>query len=155
MIRKCGHCMAYANRVSYAQEFHVTNDRYLSQYIFARRMILDHWLRNGIKTIPEEIKHLIIKYSSQVSPIANHNAKTTNSLRPRPQTMYLNAIRQTLDAVLCLRNNAPQITYYNRPMNYPNIETRYNKEYILNPLIISRNTHEKCLIEGSMNSVRI
>jgi len=39
--------------------------------------------------------------------------------------------------------------------NKPEIEARQNKELLLNPVVVSRNSKEKVLIEGSVNSVRI
>lgn len=39
--------------------------------------------------------------------------------------------------------------------NKPEVEMRHNKELLLNPMKICRNTEEKCLIEPSVNSVRI
>ena len=69
-----------------------------------------------------------------------------------PKKAYLDAIKQTLTAVLCLRNFASQkIERHNKP----EVEVRFDKELLLNPLIISRNEDERILIEGSINAVRI
>ncbi|CAM9112076.1 unnamed protein product, partial [Ectocarpus fasciculatus] len=70
-----------------------------------------------------------------------------NTLRP-----YLNAIRGTLDAALCLRNFPSQTVERH---NKPEVETRSSKELLLNPVTICRNEQEKCLIETSVNSVRV
>eukprot|EP01087_Luapelamoeba_hula_P016362 TRINITY_DN502_c0_g1_i1.p2 TRINITY_DN502_c0_g1~~TRINITY_DN502_c0_g1_i1.p2 ORF type:complete len:170 (-),score=27.58 TRINITY_DN502_c0_g1_i1:115-624(-) len=65
---------------------------------------------------------------------------------------YLNAIRATLTATMCLENFASQVVERH---NKPEVEARANKELLLNPVIISRNKSEKVLIEGSVNSLRV
>jgi len=65
---------------------------------------------------------------------------------------YLKAIRSTLDAALSVRNFASQVVERH---NKPEVEARMNKELLLQPLVVARNEGEKCLIEGSINSVRI
>jgi len=65
---------------------------------------------------------------------------------------YLNAIRLTLTASMCLENFASQMVERH---NKPEVEARANKELLLNPVIISRNKNEKVLIEGSINSLRV
>jgi actin related protein 2/3 complex subunit 4 len=65
---------------------------------------------------------------------------------------YLNCIRETLTAVLCLRNFASQVVERH---NKPEVEARMNKELLLQPVVIARSQKEKTLIEGSINSVRI
>ncbi|XP_062923699.1 actin related protein 2/3 complex, subunit 4, like isoform X1 [Mobula hypostoma] len=69
------------------------------------------------------------------------------TLRP-----YLNAVRATLQAALCLENFSSQVVERH---NKPEVEVRSSKELLLQPLIISRNEKEKVLIEGSINSVRV
>lgn len=71
----------------------------------------------------------------------------SQSLRP-----YLNAVRKTLEASICLINFNSQVVERH---NKPEIEVRNSKELILNPVIISRNDKERVLIETSINSVRI
>jgi len=71
----------------------------------------------------------------------------SNTLRP-----YLNAIRSTLTAAMCLQNFASQEVERH---NKPEIEAGVNKELLLNPVIIARNDNEKVMIEGSINSLRI
>lgn len=95
----------------------------------------------------------------------------TATLRP-----YLNAVRATLQAALCLENFSSQVVERH---NKPEVEVRWvsgmsefnlsrsrivnccffyfrsSKELLLQPVIISRNDKEKVLIEGSINSVRI
>ncbi|KAI1301221.1 Actin-related protein 2/3 complex subunit 4 [Halotydeus destructor] len=69
------------------------------------------------------------------------------TLRP-----YLNAVRRTLEAAICLVNfNSQVIERHNKP----EVEVRSSKELILNPVVISRNEKERVLIEASINSVRI
>ncbi|MGH0187259.1 UNVERIFIED_CONTAM: hypothetical protein FKN15_024261 [Acipenser sinensis] len=71
----------------------------------------------------------------------------TATLRP-----YLNAVRSTLQAALCLENFSSQVVERH---NKPEVEVRSSKELLLQPVIISRNEKEKVLIEGSINSVRV
>mmetsp|Transcript_8415 Transcript_8415/g.12799 ORF Transcript_8415/g.12799 Transcript_8415/m.12799 type:complete len:170 (+) Transcript_8415:51-560(+) len=71
----------------------------------------------------------------------------SNTLRP-----YLNAIKSSLEAAICLQNFASQVVERH---NKPEVEARTDKELLLSPVIISRNQNEKVLIEGSVNSVRI
>jgi len=68
------------------------------------------------------------------------------------QAAYLQVIKDTLTAAICLQNFASQrIERHNKP----EVEVRLDKELLLNPVIIARNESEKVLIEGSINSVRI
>ena len=68
------------------------------------------------------------------------------------QATYLQSIRDTLTAVVCLQNFASQrIERHNKP----EVEVRFDKELLLNPIVISRNEDEAILVEGSVNSVRI
>ena len=68
---------------------------------------------------------------------------------PRPPPA---GIRATLKAALCLQNFPSQVVERH---NKPEIETRQCKELMLNPICICRNENEKCLIEPSVNSIRI
>jgi len=65
---------------------------------------------------------------------------------------YLDAIRHTLNAALCLRNFASQVVERH---NKPEVEARMNKELLLQPMVVARSAQEKCMIEGSINSIRI
>jgi len=71
----------------------------------------------------------------------------TSSLQP-----YLDCIRNTLTAAMCLRNFPSQTVERH---NKPEVETRGSRELLLQPIIISRNENEKCLVEPSVNSVRL
>ena len=84
-------------------------------------------------------------------------------------------MRSTLTAALCLRNFPSQIVErHNKPEararasrpgpppgggakspRAAQVEVRGSKELLLNPITISRTEQEKCLIEGSVNSVRV
>ncbi|KAI0982266.1 hypothetical protein GJ496_004849 [Pomphorhynchus laevis] len=65
---------------------------------------------------------------------------------------YLDTIRATLDAALCLQNFESQsIERHNKP----EVEVKMCKEALLNPVLISRNEKERVLIEGSINSLRV
>ncbi|KAK6321565.1 hypothetical protein J4Q44_G00085410 [Coregonus suidteri] len=76
-----------------------------------------------------------------------NNREMTATLRP-----YLNAVRATLQAALCLENFSSQVVERH---NKPEVEVRSSKELLLQPVVISRNDKEKVLIEGSINSVRV
>eukprot|EP00118_Oscarella_pearsei_P024746 m.306712 g.306712 ORF g.306712 m.306712 type:complete len:169 (+) comp41523_c0_seq1:61-567(+) len=69
------------------------------------------------------------------------------TLRP-----YLNAVRATLEAAMCLENFSSQVVERH---NKPEVEIRSNKEVLLSPVVVSRNEKEKVLIEGSINSLRV
>jgi len=69
------------------------------------------------------------------------------SLKP-----YLNAVRCTLDAAICLENFSSQKVERH---NKPEIEVRESPELLLNPVMISRNEKERVLIEPSINSIRV
>ena len=75
------------------------------------------------------------------------NSQAVTTLQP-----YLNAIRATLKAALCIDNFASQDVERH---NKPEVETRMSHEVLLNPVLISRTPNEKVLIEPSYNSVRI
>ncbi|XP_038551919.1 actin-related protein 2/3 complex subunit 4 [Micropterus salmoides] len=84
--------------------------------------------------------------TSAFSRLSSHR-KMTATLRP-----YLNAVRATLQAALCLESFSSQVVERH---NKPEVEVRSSKELLLQPVIISRNDKEKVLIEGSINSVRV
>lgn len=65
---------------------------------------------------------------------------------------YLNCIRATLNAALCLTNFPSRVVERH---NKPEIESKQTPETILRPVLISRNSNEQCLIETSINSVRV
>lgn len=69
------------------------------------------------------------------------------TLRP-----YLQAVRRTLEAAICLVNFNSQVVERH---NKPEVEIRSSKELLLNPVVISRNEKERVLIEASINAVRI
>jgi len=64
----------------------------------------------------------------------------------------LNCVRSTLDAASCIRNFPSQNVERH---NKPEIEIRGSKELLLNPITICRTDMERCLIEASVNSVRV
>ncbi|KAK3695590.1 hypothetical protein B0T22DRAFT_112455 [Podospora appendiculata] len=71
----------------------------------------------------------------------------SQSLRP-----YLQAVRSSLTAALCLSNFASQTAERH---NVPEIEAQTSPEVLLTPLTIARNENERVLIEPSINSIRI
>mmetsp|Transcript_8739 Transcript_8739/g.17538 ORF Transcript_8739/g.17538 Transcript_8739/m.17538 type:complete len:169 (-) Transcript_8739:110-616(-) len=71
----------------------------------------------------------------------------SNTLRP-----YLDCVRSTLEASLCIRNFPSQTVERH---NKPEVEFRGSKELLLNPVTICRTATERCLIEPSVNSVRV
>eukprot|EP00306_Pavlova_sp_CCMP459_P024200 CAMPEP_0185543222 /NCGR_PEP_ID=MMETSP1381-20130426/3134_1 /TAXON_ID=298111 /ORGANISM="Pavlova sp., Strain CCMP459" /LENGTH=252 /DNA_ID=CAMNT_0028155301 /DNA_START=20 /DNA_END=779 /DNA_ORIENTATION=+ len=72
---------------------------------------------------------------------------TSHVLQP-----YLDCIRHSLDAALCVQNFASQLVERH---NKPEIEARESKELTLNTLVIHRSEDEGCMIETSVNSVRV
>ena len=69
---------------------------------------------------------------------------------------YTEAIEKTLESVLCLRNFPSELV---EKHNKPEIEMydhdKSNKCVVLKPIMIARSKRERCLIEASVNSVRI
>jgi len=65
---------------------------------------------------------------------------------------YLDCIKATLVASLCIKNFPSQIVERH---NKPEVEIRGSRELLLQPIIISRNENESCMIEPSINSVRL
>mmetsp|Transcript_28593 Transcript_28593/g.58431 ORF Transcript_28593/g.58431 Transcript_28593/m.58431 type:complete len:171 (+) Transcript_28593:215-727(+) len=67
------------------------------------------------------------------------------------QQPYLQCVRSTLTAALCLQNfGCQEVERHNKP----EVEVGKSKEVILNPVVISRNENEKVMIEPSVNSLR-
>lgn len=71
----------------------------------------------------------------------------TTTLQP-----YLDAVRVTLEAALCLEQFSSQVVERH---NKPEVEVRTSKELLMTPVVIARNKQERVLIEPSVNSVRI
>eukprot|EP01041_Mallomonas_annulata_P005819 gene5819-11739_t len=65
---------------------------------------------------------------------------------------YLDGVKNTLTSALCLRNFPSQTVERH---NKPEVEVRASKELLLNPVTIARSENERCLIEPSINSVRV
>jgi len=65
---------------------------------------------------------------------------------------YLNCVRSTLTAALCIQNFDSQLV---ERYSKPEVEISSGKEVELTPLIVARNEKEKVLIETSFNSVRV
>ena len=65
---------------------------------------------------------------------------------------YLDCIKATLHASLCLENFASQIVERH---NKPEIEVGISQELLLNPITIHRSDHEYVMIETAVNSVRV
>ncbi|CAG8755752.1 2903_t:CDS:2, partial [Funneliformis caledonium] len=92
---------------------------------------------------------------SEPKPVLGHRPifrellpAASNTLRP-----YLAAVRSTLTAALCVENFSSQVAERH---NNPEVEARLSSsEVVVNPLTISRNKHEKVLIEPSVNSIRV
>ncbi|GMH41262.1 hypothetical protein BSKO_09172 [Bryopsis sp. KO-2023] len=71
----------------------------------------------------------------------------SSSIRP-----YLQSIRETLNKAVCVRTFPCQDVERH---NKPEVEYQTSKELLLEPVCISRNAHEKILIEQSINSLRV
>ena len=65
---------------------------------------------------------------------------------------YLNAVRATLNAAMCLENFNSQVV--ERHVK-PEVEVKTSKELLLTPVVVARNEKEKVLIESSINSIRV
>lgn len=65
---------------------------------------------------------------------------------------YLDCIKATLNAALCIENFASQIVERH---NKPEIEVGSSPELLLNPIMIHRSEHEFVMIETAVNSVRM
>ncbi|KAE9602991.1 putative arp2/3 complex subunit 2/4 protein [Lupinus albus] len=66
--------------------------------------------------------------------------------------LYLTCIRNTLEASMCLQNfPCQEVERHNKP----EVELKTSSELLLNSVLICRNEAEKCLIETSINSLRI
>lgn len=74
-------------------------------------------------------------------------SSTAGALKP-----YLDAVQHTLTAALCLKNFPSQTVERH---NKPEAEVHHSKELLLNPVVVARTEMERCLIEPSINSVRI
>ncbi|KAM0928577.1 hypothetical protein ACQ4PT_002565 [Festuca glaucescens] len=75
------------------------------------------------------------------------SASPANTLR-----LYLTCIRNTLEAAMCLQNfPCQEVERHNKP----EVELKTSPELLLNPVLICRNEAEKCLVETSINSIRI
>ncbi|KAM7220018.1 actin-related protein 2/3 complex subunit 4 [Rhypophila decipiens] len=85
--------------------------------------------------------------TTQVDTRVSNTLAMSQSLRP-----YLQAVRSSLTAALCLSNFASQTAERH---NVPEVESRTSPEALLTPLTIARNENERVLIEPSINSVRI
>jgi len=80
-------------------------------------------------------------------PHSYKQKRKANALKP-----YLDAVNKTLTAATCLRNFPSQNVERH---NKPEVEVRGSKELLLNPVIVARTENERCLIEPSVNSVRV
>ncbi|KAG5531366.1 hypothetical protein RHGRI_026100 [Rhododendron griersonianum] len=82
----------------------------------------------------------------------HYPARLGNSDQANPLRLYLTCIRNTLEAAMCLQNfPCQEVERHNKP----EVELKTSPELLLNPVLICRNEAEKCLIETSINSLRI
>eukprot|EP01016_Furgasonia_blochmanni_P010424 TRINITY_DN1440_c0_g1_i9.p2 TRINITY_DN1440_c0_g1~~TRINITY_DN1440_c0_g1_i9.p2 ORF type:complete len:112 (-),score=18.16 TRINITY_DN1440_c0_g1_i9:513-848(-) len=69
---------------------------------------------------------------------------------------YTQAIKSTLSASLCLREFPSEIVEKHIKPEIEVYDTNKKAKHVISaPIVISRNEKEKCLIEGSINSVRV
>ena len=61
------------------------------------------------------------------------------------QQPYINCIRRTLEAAMCLVNFPSQVVERH---NKPEVEAQSSEELVLNPIVIARDADEKVLIES-------
>ena len=67
-------------------------------------------------------------------------------------TSYLKQIRDTLDATFNLRYFPSQLV---ERQTHPEVEFQDNPKLLMTPLLIAKSEQEKCLVEASVNSVRV
>uniref|UniRef100_A0A915PSV8 ER membrane protein complex subunit 7 beta-sandwich domain-containing protein n=1 Tax=Setaria digitata TaxID=48799 RepID=A0A915PSV8_9BILA len=65
---------------------------------------------------------------------------------------YLEAVRKTLEAAMCLEQFSSQVVERH---NKPEVEVGTSSELLLTPVVVSRSKQERVLIEPSINSVRV
>ena len=65
---------------------------------------------------------------------------------------YISEISKTLEATLNLRHLPSQTV---ERQVHVEVELKDNPKLLLGDILIARNEHEKCLVEASVNSVRI
>ncbi|CAN1170295.1 Actin-related protein 2/3 complex subunit 4 [Linum perenne] len=66
--------------------------------------------------------------------------------------LYLTCIRNTLEAAMCLQNfPCQEVERHNKP----EVELKYCLFFFASLVLISRNEAERCLIETSINSLRL
>merc|ERR1712063_119193 len=83
--------------------------------------------------------------------VFRERVQMANTLRP-----YLNCVRASLDAAMCLQNFASQeVERHNKPEVEAAAFYSKNSELLMNKLVVSRNANERVLIESSINSMRI
>jgi len=80
-------------------------------------------------------------------PMAMAKPQGSSALKP-----YLDCIRETLHAAMCVGNFASQIVERH---NKPEIEVGTSPELLLNPVVIHRSENEFVMIESAVNSVRV
>ncbi|KAD1781279.1 hypothetical protein E3N88_42306 [Mikania micrantha] len=87
----------------------------------------------------------------QLDPLSSTDLAFTLSMGSSVR-LYLTCIRNTLEAAMCLQNfPCQEVERHNKP----EVEMKTSPELLLNPVVICRNEAEKCLIETSINSLRI
>jgi actin related protein 2/3 complex subunit 4 len=68
------------------------------------------------------------------------------------QQPYFDCIKRTLHAAICLCNfPSPAVERHNKP----EVEEQTSPEVLGNPMLICRDDQQRCLIEPSVNSVRV
>ena len=67
-------------------------------------------------------------------------------------TSYLKQIRDTLDATFNLRYFPSQLV---ERQTHPEVEFQDNPKLLMTQLLIAKSEQEKCLVEASVNSVRV
>ncbi len=103
------------------------------------------WGRNDVHP-----PHVAVADGGLIAPGALGTMADQNTVRLQA---YLQCIRNTLDACLCLTNFASQEVERH---NKPEVEaSEPGSEILLNPILLCRNKNEMILIETSVNSVRI
>ncbi|KAJ4759561.1 Actin-related protein 2/3 complex subunit 4 [Rhynchospora pubera] len=106
-------------------------------------------------SVPPSSRSPRLNWSEQIdtgSSVVNLLSISKDSTMANTIRLYLTCIRNTLEAAMCLQNfPCQEVERHNKP----EVELNTSPELIMNPVLICRNEAEKCLIETSINSIRI
>ena len=103
-------------------------------------------------TLPPPPQPSLPPLHSPLPPSSHSSFPSFSQNKNMAQSAYLECLRSTLSAAICLQNFPSQIIERH---NKPEAECKTSSELLLNPVVVSRNEHQQVKIESSINSVRI